>query len=104
MSSISIALAVWSRMLSAALTLVAGGVAESSMIFPRVEIGFLHPPQQRFRRDVQFACRLFDGAVGQERNDSFLLLASEFCPVSGHLRTPEDIWPRFEPSPTVHQR
>jgi hypothetical protein len=37
MSSISIALAVWSRILSAALTLVAGSVAECGMILPSVE-------------------------------------------------------------------
>jgi hypothetical protein len=41
MSLVSIALIVWSRMLSAALTLVAGGVLESSMILPRVETAAL---------------------------------------------------------------
>src|SRR5258708_21757896 len=37
MSSISIAFVVWSKMLSAALTLVAGGVAGSNITLPRVE-------------------------------------------------------------------
>jgi hypothetical protein len=41
MSSISIALAVWSKMLSAALTLVAGGIVASSMAFPRIETAAL---------------------------------------------------------------
>src|ERR1700694_2587554 len=57
-----------------------------------IELWFLLPSQERLGGDIDCARGFLGRAGRQQGGDRILLLAPEFCAVSAHLRTSEDIW------------
>jgi len=94
MSSISIALAPWSKTLSAALTRVEAGAFGSTMIFSNVETA---ASQERGSSDTDGSGGLFVVLLREQRGNGLLHLPAELCAMSPHLRLPAIICPALAP-------